>query len=89
MDISKIRADLAVYAEGPGGLDGASDVHLGTVEAVEAGNYIKIKKFDSPDGKPHWFPVSWVRAVDESAVFLNKTAAQALAELSNEAPTGA
>lgn len=89
MDISKIRADLAVYAEGPGGLDGASDVHLGTVEAVESGNYIRMKKLDSPDGKPHWFPVSWVRAVDESAVFLNKTIGQALAELSNEAPTEA
>ncbi|MGG6266646.1 DUF2171 domain-containing protein [Leptolyngbya sp. AN03gr2] len=89
MDISKIRADLAVYVEGPGGLDGASDVHFGTVEAVESGNYIKLKKHDSPDGKSHWFPVSWVRAVDESAVFLNKTVDQALKELINEAPTEA
>ncbi|MBE9009525.1 DUF2171 domain-containing protein [Pseudanabaenaceae cyanobacterium LEGE 13415] len=89
MDISKIRADLAVYAEGPGGLDGASDVHFGTIEAVEDGNYIKIKKYDSPDGQPHWFPISWVRAVDESAVFLNKTADQALKELMNESPTKA
>ncbi len=86
MDISKIRADLAVYAEGPGGLDGASDVHIGTVDQVEGGKYIKLKKLDSPDGQHHWFPLSWVRAADESAVFLNKTVDQALAELMNEAP---
>ncbi|MBW4440094.1 MAG: DUF2171 domain-containing protein [Plectolyngbya sp. WJT66-NPBG17] len=87
MDISKIRADLAVYAEGPGGLDGASDVHFGTVDGVEAGKYIKLKKLDSPDGQHHWFPINWVRAVDESAVFLNKTVDQALADLMNEAPS--
>lgn len=86
MDISKIHADLAVYAEGPGGLDGASEVHFGTVEAVEAGKYIKLKKHDSPDGQSHWFPIDWVRAVDESAVFINKTAEQALAGLISEAP---
>jgi hypothetical protein len=87
MDISKVHADLAVYAEGPGGLEGASDVHFGTVEQVEAGKYIKLKKLDSPDGRSHWLPISWVRAVDESAVFLNKTADEALAGLMNEAPT--
>lgn len=87
MDISKIRADLAVYAEGPGGLDGASEVHFGTVDRVESGKFIKMKKLDSPDGQHHWFPIDWVRAVDESAVFINKTAKQAMAELMNESPT--
>jgi hypothetical protein len=86
MDISKIRADLAVYADGPGGLDGASEVHIGTVDAVEGDKYIKIKKLDSPDKQHHWFPVSWVREADESAVFLNKPAKEALAEMMNEAP---
>lgn len=86
MDISKIRPDLAVYAEGPGGLEGASDVHIGTVDRVEGGKYIKLKKLESPDGQHHWFPISWVRAVDESAVFLNKHVDQALAEMMNEAP---
>lgn len=87
MDISKIRADLAVYAEGPGGLDGASEVHIGTVVRVESGEYIKMKKLDSPDGQHHWIPISWVRAADESAVFLNKPAAQAFAEMTDESPT--
>jgi len=87
MDISKIRADLAVYAEGPGGLDGASEVHIGTVDRIEEGKYIKMKKLDSPDGQHHWFPISWVRAADESAVFINKTADQAFKESLNEAPT--
>lgn len=87
MDISKIRADLAIYADGPGGLDGAAEVHIGTVDGVEGGGkYIKMKKLDSPDKQHHWFPISWVRAADESAVFLNKTAEQAFAEMTNEAP---
>lgn len=86
MDISKIRADLAIYAEGHGGLDGASDVHIGTVDQVEGGKYIKMKKLDSPDRQHHWFPITWVRAVDGSAVFLNKRIDEVLKELMNEAP---
>ncbi|MBD2199130.1 MULTISPECIES: DUF2171 domain-containing protein [Calothrix] len=87
MEISKIKEHLPVYAEGSGGLAGASDTHIGNVDAVENGNYIKLTKNNAHDGKHHWFPINWVRAVDERAVYLNKTVDEAMAQLLNEQPT--
>ncbi|MGF1963883.1 MAG: DUF2171 domain-containing protein [Aulosira sp. DedVER01a] len=79
---------MPVYAEGPGGLAGASDTHIGNIDSVEGGNYIKLTKNNAPDGKHHWFPINWVRAVDERAVYLNKTVDEAMAQLLNEQPAG-
>ncbi|GAB1539278.1 DUF2171 domain-containing protein [Scytonema sp. NUACC21] len=88
MDVSKIKEHLAVYAEGPGGLQGASDTHIGTVDKVEAGKYIKLTKNSASDGQHHWFPIDWVRAVDERAVYLNKTLDEVLSGLMDRQPTG-
>lgn len=88
MNISQIKEHLAVYAEGPGGLQGASDTHIGNVDAVEGGKYVKLTKNNAPDKKHHWFPISWVRAVDERAVYLNKTVDEVQAQLLNEQPAG-
>lgn len=88
MDISQIHEHAAIYADGPGGLSGASEVHIGNVDKVEGGKYIKLTKHTSPDGQHHWFPIDWIRTVDEQAIFLNKTAEEALAEMVNEPPTG-
>ncbi|HCF28460.1 MAG TPA: hypothetical protein DEV81_14955, partial [Cyanobacteria bacterium UBA11049] len=32
----------------------------------------------------HWFPLEWIRAVDERAVYLNKTVNQLKAELMDQ-----
>lgn len=87
MELSKIKEHLAVYAEGRGGLEGASDIHIGNVDKIEGDRYIKLTKQDSPDGEHHWLPLEWVRAVDERAVYLNKTIDEVMDELSDEAPT--
>ncbi|BAY08596.1 DUF2171 domain-containing protein [Calothrix sp. NIES-2098] len=88
MNVSEIKEHLPVYAEGVGGLAGASDTHIGNVDAVEGGKFIKLTKNNAHDRKHHWFPISWVRAVDERAVYLNKTVDEAIAELLNEQPAG-
>lgn len=84
MDISQIKEHLPVYAEGPGGLSGASDVHIGNVDKVENDQYIKLTKFNSADGEHHWFPVQWIRAVDERAIYLSKTVNEVEEELMDE-----
>lgn len=81
MDLSNIKEHMPVYADGPGGLDGASEEHIGNVDKVEGGKYIKMTRHSSPDGQHHWFPLEWIRAVDERAVYLKKTAKEAMAEL--------
>ncbi|MBD2770860.1 DUF2171 domain-containing protein [Iningainema tapete] len=87
MDLSKIKEHLPIYAEGTGDLlQGASDTHIGNVDKVEGGKYIKMTKHSVVDGQHHWFPLQWVRAVDERAVYLNKTVDQVLAEIKNEQP---
>ena len=86
MDVSQIKENLPVYVDRSGGLEGSSEVHIGNVDKVE-GNYIKMNKQHSPDGKHHWFPLDWVREVNEAAVFLNKTLEQALAEMTDQQPT--
>ncbi|KAF3884161.1 MULTISPECIES: DUF2171 domain-containing protein [Nostocales] len=87
-DISKIQEHQPVYAEGPGGLAGASDTHIGTVDKVEAGKYIKLTKNNSPDGQHRWFPIDWIRAVDERAVYLNKTIDEVTSGLIDRQPEG-
>lgn len=86
MDISKIKAHQAVYVDGPGGLAGASEVHIGNVEKVEGGKFVKMINITTPDHQTHWFPIDWIRTVDEQAVFLNKKLDEALSGLMNEAP---
>ncbi|HEY9910027.1 MAG TPA: DUF2171 domain-containing protein [Thermosynechococcaceae cyanobacterium] len=81
-----IKDHMPVYAEGPGGLSGASDVHIGNVDKVEGDRYIKLTKNDSPDGQHHWFPASWIRNVNERALYLNKTVTQVAEELLDQAP---
>ena len=86
MDISKIQEHMPVYAEGSGGLAGASDVHIGNIDSVDKGKYLKLTKHSAPDGQHHWCPIDWVRAVDERAVYLNKTVDEVMAQLLSEQP---
>jgi hypothetical protein len=52
---------------------GAPGVHVGTVDHLDGGRFIKLKKSDSGDARHHWIPIEWVRDVDDKAVYLNKT----------------
>lgn len=81
MDVSNIKEHMPVYADGPGGLSGASEEHIGNVDKVEGGKYIKLTKHSATDGQHHWFPLEWIRTVDERAVYLNKTVDEVRAEL--------
>jgi hypothetical protein len=87
MDVSQIKEHLPVYAERSGGLEGASEVHIGNVDRVE-GNYIKLTKKSAPDGQHHWFPIEWIREVNDVAVFLHKSVDEALAEMTDQQPAG-
>ncbi len=88
VEASNIKEHLMVHAKGPGSMQGAPGVHIGTVDKVEGGKYIKLTKDDSPDGQHHWLPIDWVESVDEKAVYLSKTADEARAELINQQPSG-
>jgi hypothetical protein len=80
MDLEEIREHKPIYA-----LRGASDVHIGSVDKVE-GEYIKITKHSAADGQHHWFPISWIRAVDERAIYLSKTVDEVSEQLLNQQP---
>jgi hypothetical protein len=73
MQLTKIKENLRVYAKGESGKPGTPGVPIGTVEHMDGEKYIKLTESDSPDGHPHWLPVDWVEAVDDQAVYLNKT----------------
>jgi hypothetical protein len=86
MDASQIREHLMVHAKGEGSMHGAPGVHIGTVDRVEDGKYIKLTKNDSPDGEHRWLPIEWVESVDDKAVYLRKTAAEVQAALTENHP---
>lgn len=86
VDISQIKEHLMVHAKGTGTMEGAPGVHIGTVDRVEGGKYVKLTKDDAHDGRHHWFPVDWVESVDEGAVYINKSAEEAMAQLINQQP---
>ena len=76
MQVEDIKPDLMVHAklvESPGARQAGQGVHVGTVDHVDGGRYIKLKRSDSADGKHHWIPLDWVEDVDDKAVYLNRT----------------
>lgn len=74
-----------VHAKGEGEMGGSAGVHVGTVDHMD-GDFIKLKKSDSSDGKHHWLPLSWVEKTDGKTVFLNKTQKEVINGLLDEAP---
>lgn len=67
MDLSKIKEGMMVQASGE---------PVGTVDHLDGGNYIKLKRSDSPDGVHRWIPTSFVSRVDDRAVLLSCTKAE-------------
>ena len=86
VDISQIKEHFVVTAKGMGTMAGAPGVHIGTVDCVEAGKFIKLARENSHDGRHHWFPVDWVEEIDYQTVYLNKPAETAVAELMDRSP---
>ncbi|MBF1999143.1 MAG: DUF2171 domain-containing protein [Synechococcales cyanobacterium C42_A2020_086] len=85
MEISQIKEHLMVHAKGPGSMNDAPGVHIGTVDKVE-GEFIKLTQSDSPDQQHRWIPIDWVESVDDKAVYLNKTEAEVRAGILYESP---
>ena len=65
---SEIREKMEVV-----GSDGA---HVGTIDRVERGE-IKLTRKDSPDGKHHLIPISFIESVSGNKVVLDQTAEEA------------
>jgi hypothetical protein len=75
-----------VHAKGSGGMGGAKGKHVGTVDHLDGESYIKLTKEDSPDKQHRWIPTSWVAKTDDKAIYLNKTEAEFLANVSKSCP---
>jgi hypothetical protein len=86
MEVSQIKEHLMVHAKGQGEMNGAPGVHIGTVDRVENGRYIKLTKDDSPNGQHRWIPLEWVESVDDKAVYLKRTAAEVQAAVTDQHP---
>jgi hypothetical protein len=86
LDLSQIKQHLRVQARNPGCMHSPCEIQIGVVDSVEKNQYIKLTKDDSIDGRYHWFPVDWVETVDEQAVYINKSADKAMAELMDRLP---
>ncbi len=65
-----IRPDSRVFAKAEAGGQG---LQVGTVDRLDGGKYVKLKSFDSFDGRHHWIPLKWVAKSDKLVVTLNKT----------------
>ena len=65
-DPSSIRAGMTVL--------GSDGERVGTVDGVEGGTTIKLKRMDSPDGQHHHVPLSQVSRVDGDSVHLSQAA---------------
>ncbi|MXP65420.1 DUF2171 domain-containing protein [Roseomonas sp. M0104] len=65
---------------------GSDGVHIGTVDGVE-GDFIKLTKSDSADGRHHYLPASAIadQEGDKLTTLMNHTAAQSLLQDSPEA----
>jgi hypothetical protein len=56
---------------------GSDGRHVGTVDHLEGEDRIKLTRSDSPDGRHHFVPLSWVSRVDDQ-VHLSKPGDQAI-----------
>jgi hypothetical protein len=58
---------------------GSCGNQLGVVDRLE-GDSIKLTKRDSPDGKHHYIPASWVTEVEGETVILDRDCGKAKQE---------
>ncbi len=68
-----IRPDSKVFAKSDDKTGVILGKQVGTVDRLDGGNYVKLKSYDSFDGKHHWIPLKWVVRTESNVIFLNKT----------------
>lgn len=89
VDPSEIKEHLMIHAKGMGTMEGSPGVHIGTVDCVEGGKFIKTSKDDSHDGRCHWLPIDWVESVTTEVIYLNRKAEDAMSNLLDQQPADA
>lgn len=77
-----------VHAEGEGSHLGSAGEHVGTVQCVEK-NFIKLKETEEDSDREHWFPVEWVKTVDDNTVYVAKNSKDFRDNLISENPARA
>lgn len=87
IDISKIKEHMMIHAKGGTGMEGTSEVHIGTVDHMEGDKHIKMTKKDATDDKHHWITIDWVESVDDKGVHLNKTKDEVMSMMMDTKPT--
>lgn len=70
-DYEAIRSNQWIVTKGRGYANHGE--HVGRVERLVGGEFIQIKRQDTPDFLPHWFPVSWIEEVEDGVVYLDHT----------------
>lgn len=73
---SQLREDMRVVSS-----DGQP---VGTIDRIEGDDRIKLKRSDSPDGEHHYFSLTDVDRVEDDAVILSMSHAEAQEFLANE-----
>lgn len=84
MNLSEIKRGMPVYVRGR---DQAVGKLVASVDHLDDEKYIKLRRRDSPDGRHHWIPTTWVDLVRNEAIILNKTDQQYREEVLDALPT--
>ena len=85
-DLKNIKPDYLVYTKPRDMASSQGGEHVGTVDHLDGETYVKMNRKDSPDGRHHWFPTTWVDRVEGNIVHLNKTFEEYERELLDEGP---
>jgi hypothetical protein len=73
IDTTEIRNDMDVV--------GSDGQHVGSVDHMEGGTRIKLRKSDpAAQGQHHYIPVEWVQSVEGRTVRLSKSSEEARRE---------
>lgn len=73
LDKKKIKPGLMVNAKGSGETGGVPGKHVGTVNHLDGGKYIKLSKDNFANPRDRWIPLDWVEKADGKGIYLNKT----------------
>ena len=83
MNLSDIQHGMPVYARGRDQIAGKP---VASIDRLDGPKYIKLRRSDSPDGRHHWIPLTWVDVIRNGAVFLNKTDSEYRQQVYSTAP---
>lgn len=72
-DYHSVRPNQMVFTRARGLSGKTAGEHVGTVDHMDGGAYVKLKRRDAVDRRHHWFLVNWVDRVEDNVVYLNVT----------------